>query len=104
MTSIKGFPTSIETDFSSTSICMGKKLEENWIIDTPRETFILTLSAGAILSISLLSFSFLSSLVFVTTLIYQIPFVSTKFALFISLLSGALGIEVLLAKKIKCRT
>lgn len=88
------FPTSIGID--------GIIAEENrWRLDVMEKTFAHTLSTGAVLSISLLSIAFLFFTIFIATLVYPLPFVSTKLALFISLFSGALGIEVLAAKKDK---
>ena len=104
MTSLKDYTVvtiPVTPDVFGTSIQAEEKREKAWKIDVVAKSLVYTYSIGAILSSSLLTIAILFYMVFMVSLVYPIPLISTKFALFISLFSGALGIETLIAKKIK---
>ena len=78
-----------------------KTEEKRWILTIPEVTIAHTLPLGAKLAIFLFSIALLFFAIFIATLIYKVPLISTKFAILVSLFAGALGLEVLVAKKIK---
>lgn len=104
MTSLKDYTAvtiPITPDTLGTTIRFKEKREKTWTIDVTAKGLVHTYSTGAILSSSLLTIAVVFYIIFVASLVYPIPLISTKLALFISLFSGALGIETLIAKKIK---
>lgn len=88
------------TGFTSLDYSSSKK-EQLWKVEVPASTIPQRLPLGATLALVFSLFAFLALIIFIVTLFSPLPYISSKFAFFLFLLTGGLGVETLISKRLK---